>query len=112
MTDELLCYQININKCEASQATLMVELAKLKDKQFVCFIQEPHFHGTKPSSIDERYMQALHGKGSNKLWPRALIVASKDLKISLIEALTSRDTTCAHLHNPDEELFISRHNFS
>ena len=30
----------------------MVELAKLK-AQFVCLIQEPHFYGVKPSSIDK-----------------------------------------------------------
>ena len=35
-----------------------------------------------------------------------MIVASKDLKISLIEALTSRDTTCINLHNSKEELVI------
>ena len=49
-------YQINLNKCGAAQANLMVELAKLKDKQFVCLIQEPHFYGVKPSYIDRRYM--------------------------------------------------------
>ena len=35
-----------------------------------------------------------------------MIVASKGLKIFLIEALTSRDTTCINLHNSDEELVI------
>ena len=59
-----------------------------------------------PTSIDKRYMQALHGKGTYKSWPRAMIVASKGLQIFLIEGLTSRDTTCANLHNKDEELVI------
>ena len=106
MTDKLSFYQINLNKCEATQANLMVELINFKDKHFVCLIQEPHFQGFKPSSIDKRYMQALHGKGTKNSWPRAMIVASKDLKISLIEALTSRDTTCINLHNSKEELVI------
>ena len=79
MTDKLSFYQINLNKCGAAQANLMAELANFKDKQFVCLIQEPHFLGLKPSSIDRRYMQALHGKGTYKSWPRALIVASKGL---------------------------------
>ena len=35
-----------------------------------------------------------------------MIVASKDLKLSLIEALTSGDTTCINLHNRKEELII------
>ena len=35
-----------------------------------------------------------------------MIVASKDLKLSLIEALTSRDTTCVNLHNLKEEIVI------
>ena len=106
MTDELKFYQINLNKCEAAQANLMVELNEFKDKQFVCLIQEPHFHGTKPSSIDRRYVQVLHGTGTKKSWPRAMIVASKGLKISLVEALTSRDNTCINLHSSDEELVI------
>ena len=100
-------YQINLNKCEAAQSTLMVELVqKFKDKQFVCLIQEPHFYGPKPSSIDKRYLQAFHSKGTKQHWPRAMIVASKNLKLSLIEALTTRDTTCINLHSPKEELII------
>ena len=51
-------------------------------------------------------MQVLHGKGTKQLWPRAMIVASKDLKISLIENLTSRDTTSINLHNLKEEIII------
>merc|ERR1711973_767081 len=35
-----------------------------------------------------------------------MIVASKDLKLSQIEALTSRDTTCINLHTPSEELIL------
>ena len=104
MTDKLHVFQINLNKCEVAQANLMVELTQ--HKQFICLIQEPHFQGFKPSSIDKRYMQVLHGKGTKKHWPRAMIVASKDLKLSLIEALTSRDTTCINLHNSKEELVI------
>ena len=106
MTEELSFYQINLNKCEAAQANLMVELNDFKDKQYVCLIQEPHFKGLKPSSIDRRYMQVLHGAGTKKDWPRAMIVASKSLKISQIEALTSRDTTCVNLHNSKEELVV------
>ena len=106
MTDELKFYQINLNKCEAAQANLMVELNKLKDKHFICLIQEPHFHGLKPSSIDRRFMQVLHGTGTKKSWPRAMIIASKGLEISLIETLSSRDTTCINLHNSYEELMI------
>ena len=83
----------------------MVELAKLKAK-FVCLIQEPHFYGVKPSSIDKSCMQVLHGTGTKQHWPRAMIVASKDLKLSQIEALTSRDTTCINLHTPSEELIL------
>ena len=106
MNDKIIFYQINLNKCEVAQANLMVELTQSKNKQFVCLIQEPHFQGFKPSSINRRYMQVLHGKGTKKHWPRAMIVASKDLKISLIETLTSRDTTCINLHNAKEELVI------
>ena len=106
MTDKIQFYQINLNKCGGAQANLMVELAKPKVKHFVCLIQEPHFYGTKPSYIDRKHMQVLHGKGTKKLWPRAMIVASKDLKLSLIENLTSRDTTCINFHSPKEELVI------
>ena len=106
MNDKLSFYQINLHKCEVAQANLMVELTNQRGKQFVCLIQEPHFKGFKPSSIDRRYIQVFHGKGTKKFWPRAMIVASKDLKLSLIEALTSRDTTCINLHNRKEELII------
>ena len=107
MSDKLRFYQINLKKCNLAQSNLMVELMNFKDKQFICLIQEPHFHGLKPSSINRKYMQVLHGKGTKKLWPRAMIVASKDLKLSLIENLTSRDTTCINLHGPKEELILS-----
>ena len=106
MADKLNFYQINLNKCEVAQASLMVELMNLDNKQFICLIQEPHFYGLKPSSINRKNMQVLHGKGTIKHWPRAMIVASKDLKLSMIEALTSRDTTCINLHNSAEELII------
>ena len=106
MTDKIQFYQINLNKCGGAQANLMVELAKSKVKHLVCLIQEPHFYGSKPSCIDRKYMQVLHGKGLKKLWPRAMIVASKDLKLSPIGALPSRDTTCVNLHNSREELVI------
>ena len=69
MTEELSFYQINLNKCEAAQANLMVEKNEFKDKQFFCLIQEPHFHGTNPSSIDKRYIQVLHGTGTETSWP-------------------------------------------
>ena len=104
MTDKIQFYQINLNKCGGAQANLVVELAKSKVKHFVCLIQEPHFYGLKPSYIDKKCMQVLHGKGTKNHWPRAMIVASKDLKLSLIEALTSRDSTCINLHNSTEEL--------
>ena len=107
MIDKLKFYQINLNKCELAQSNLMVELMNFKDKHFICLIQEPHFHGLKPSSINRIYMQVFHGKGTKQHWPRAMIVASKDLKLSLIENLTSRDTTCINLHGPKEELMIS-----
>ena len=106
MKDKIIFYQINLNKCEVAQANIMVELTQSKNKKIVCLIQEPHFQGLKPSSIDRRYIQVLHGKGTKKFWPRAMIVASKDLKISLVEALTSSDTTCINLHNSNEELVI------
>ena len=105
MTDKIKFYQINLNKCEGAQANLMVELAKLK-AQFVCLIQEPHFYRVKPSSIDKSCMQVLHGNGTKQNWPRAMIVASKGLNLSQIEALTSRDTTCINLHTPSEELIL------
>ena len=79
MADKFKFYQINLNKCMAAQANLMVELINKKDKQFICLIQEPHFQGLNPSSIDKRYMQVFHGKGTKHLWPRAMIVATKDL---------------------------------
>ena len=106
MADKLNFYQINLNKCEVAQANLMVELMNFKNKQFICLIQEPHFYGLKPSSINRKNMQVLHGKGTKTHWPRAMIVASKDLKLSLIEALTSRDSTCVNLQTSIEELII------
>ena len=66
MTDKIQFYQINLIKCGGAQANLMVELAKPKVKHFVCLIQEPHFYGTKPSYIDRKHMQVLHGKGTKK----------------------------------------------
>ena len=104
--DKVNFYQINLNKCEVAQANLVVELNKLKDKHFVCLVQEPHFWGLKPSYIDKRFMQVLHGTGTTKSWPRAMIIAFKALKTSLIETLSSRDTTCINLHNSYEELMI------
>ena len=78
MTENISFYQINLNKCKDAQANLMVELVSFKHKQFICLIQEPHFWGgLLPSSIDKRYMQAFHAKGTNKNWPRAMIITSR-----------------------------------
>ena len=106
MEGKLKIYQINLHKCEGAQSNLMVELANIKEEHFLCLIQEPHFSGKNPSYIDRRFMQTFHGKGTRKKWPRAMIVASKNLKISMIESLTSRDNTCITLHNANEELII------
>ncbi len=67
MNVKLSVYQIILNKCEVAQANLMVELTQSKNKQFVCLIQEPHFQGFKPSSINRKYMQVLHGKGTKNI---------------------------------------------
>ena len=75
--DELKFLQINLNKCEAAQAILIVEHSKYK--RFVFLIQTTHFYGLKPSSIDERFTQVLYGAGAKKSRPRALIIASKYL---------------------------------
>ena len=89
--DSLYFIQINLNKCKDAQANLMVELLSFKHKEFICLIQEPHFWGgLVPSSINRKSMQLFHAKGTKNNGPRAMIVASKGLKISLIESLTSR----------------------
>ena len=59
MADKLIFYQINLNKCNGAQSNLMVELVELKDKQFVCLIQEPHFYGLKPSKSREFFHKIL-----------------------------------------------------
>ena len=51
-------------------------------------------------------MQIFHAKGTKNNEPRFMIVASKGLKISLIEASTCRDITSITLHNPGEEIII------
>ena len=48
MTDLIKFFQINLNKCQDAQANLMAELSKLRDKSFICLIQEPHFYRLKP----------------------------------------------------------------
>ena len=45
-------------------------------------------------------------KGCEKFWPRAMIVASKGLKISLVVELTSGDTTWNYLHTYEDLFFI------
>ena len=107
VAEDLSFSQINLNKCRDAQANLMIELASSKDKQFICLIQEPHFlNGLYPTSINRKCMQAFHAKGTKTHWPRAMIIASKGLKISLIEALTSRDITSINLHNSKEEIIV------
>ena len=102
--DELKFLQINLNKYEAAQANLIVELSKFKC--FVCLIQTPHFYELKPSSIDQRFPRFCMVLVPKKSWPRAMIIAAKGLKIFMIEASSSRDTTCINLHNSNEELII------
>ena len=51
-------------------------------------------------------------KGCENFWPRAMIVASKGLKISLVVELTSGDTTWNYLHTSDDLFFIKRHYFA
>ena len=105
--DKLNLYQINLNKCKDAQANLMVELLSLKHKEFICLIQEPHFWGGLiPSSVNRKFMQIFHAKGTKNNRPRAMIIVSKGLKISLIESLTARDINSINLHNFDEEIII------
>ena len=105
--DKLNFYQINLNKCKDAQANLMVELLSFKHKEFICLIQEPRFWaGLVPSSVNRKNIQIFHAKGTKNNGPRAMIVASKGLKISLIEALTCRDITSITLDNPGEEIII------
>ena len=51
-------------------------------------------------------MQIFHAKGTKNNGARAMIVASKGLKISLIESLTTRDITSINVHNSDEEIIV------
>ena len=106
MKDKITFYQINLNKCFAAQADLMVELSVITNSDFICLIQEPHFSGQRPSSIDRRLMQVFHGSCIDKSWPRAMILTSKNLKVSLIKSLTSRGITCINLHDVKEEYTI------
>ena len=103
-------YQINLHKSNAAQTSFLNEI-KAKDKNIICLIQEPHFYSRTgstpiPTSIPRKEMQVLHGTGAHDNWPRAMIVASKNLKISLLETLSPRDTTCVKLHSLKEELII------
>ena len=106
MSKEIKFYQLNLHKCEIAQSNLMIELMLSKDENFICLLQEPHFFGLKPSSANKGKTQIFHGIGTKKTWPRAMIIASKGLKISMVEELTNRDITCIYLHNNQEEIMI------
>ena len=93
--EEIRILQLNLKKCFLAQANLMDELLSIKESNFVCLVQEPHFSNKKPSSLNKSFIKAFH---SNDPWPRAMILASKNLKVSIIDTLTNRDTTCATLH--------------
>ena len=96
--------QFNLNKCFAAQSNLMVELTTLKNEHFIVLVQEPHFHKKKPSSLNNSFIKAFH---SNDDWPRAMILCSKNLNISIIESLSCRDTTCVTLHSSKEEVIVA-----
>ena len=81
MADTLRLLQININKRKAAQASLMVKLDKIANKNFMAVIQEPHLKGSYPFSITKKSLQTFHGKGTKELRPRAMIVASKSIEI-------------------------------
>ena len=107
--DRILILQINLHKSWKAQANFMVELNSIKSKHFICLIQEPHFSGKFgliPTYINRKHMQVMHGKGTTTQWPRAMIVASKGINMSMVESLSSRDTTCVKLHALKEEILM------
>ena len=98
--------QFNLNKCQAAQANLLVELSKMTNKKFVALLQEPHFRNNHPTSISRKCFQVFHGKSTKELWPRAIIIASKGIELSMIEKLTSRDMVCIYLHKSGHPLLF------
>ena len=77
----------------------------MKDSIFL--IQEPHWHKNSPTSLSRSKFQVFNGSGLlYKEWPRAIVIATKDLKISGIESLSSRDTTVVTLNLQGKEVLV------
>ena len=100
-------YQINLHKSRGAQANLTNQIGPEGMYNSIFLIQEPHWYRDAPTSISRSKFQVFNGSGPHpKEWPRALILASKDLKISGIESLTSRDTTVINLNIQGKEIMI------
>ena len=100
-------YQINLHKCKGAQANLINQLGPEVMKDSIILIQEPHWHKNSPTSLSRSKFQIFNVSGlPNKEWPRAIVMATKDLKISGIESLTSRDTTVVTLNIQGKEVLV------
>ena len=76
-------YQINLHKSRGAQANLTNQIGPEGMYNSIFLIQEPHWYRDAPTSISRSKFQVFNGSGPHpKEWPRALILASKDLKIS------------------------------
>ena len=100
-------YQINLHKCKGAQANLINQLGPEVMKDSIFLIQEPHWHKNSPTSLSRSKFQVFNGSGLlYKEWPRAIVIATKDLKISGIESLSSRDMTVVTLNLQGKEVLV------
>ena len=100
-------YQINLHKCKGAQANLINQLGPEVMKDSIFLIQEPHWHKNSPTSLSRSKFQVFNGSGLHyKEWPRAIVIATKDLKISGIESLSSRDMTVVTLNLQGKEVLV------
>ena len=104
--DQIRIFQFNLHKSYGCQANLLSQIGKDHMTRSLYLLQEPHFYGDLPTSFTKSNFQILKGKGKDQLWPRAIIVASKDLKVSLVESLTTRDCTCIIVHTQGKEIIV------
>ena len=82
--EDIEIHQVNLNKCYQAQIELGLKLDRHKSS--LALVQEPYLYkGRKVVLIGRRKKIAFNEK------PRALIIASKELKIEAISELCSRD---------------------
>lgn len=90
--------QINLHHCKSATALISnaLHMAQTKKERLIVLIQEPHIYDSKIQGFDLQACNIFYHANGSK--PRACIVATKDVSITLLPQFCDGDTTSVVLN--------------